>query len=86
VVKNSPAPPSRAAISAGLATIYLVWGSTYLAIRVAVETMPPFLMAAARFLLAGAALITFLRFRGAPWPTPRQWRLHALLGTLLLPG
>ena len=86
MVKNSPAPPSRAAISAGLATIYLVWGSTYLAIRVAVETMPPFLMAAARFLLAGAALITFLRFRGAPWPTPRQWRLNALIGTFLLLG
>jgi len=86
VVKNSPAPPSRAAISAGLATIYLVWGSTYLAIRVAVETMPPFLMAAARFLLAGAALITFLKLRGAPWPTARQWRLNALIGTLLLLG
>ena len=81
----SPAP-SRAAISAGLATIYLVWGSTYLAIRVAVETMPPFLMAAARFLLAGAALFTFLKLRGAPLPTARQWRLNALIGTLLLLG
>jgi drug/metabolite transporter (DMT)-like permease len=63
-----------------------VWGSTYLAIRVAVETMPPFLMAAARFLLAGAALITFLKLRGAPWPSARQWRLNALIGTLLLLG
>ncbi|MES2697287.1 MAG: EamA family transporter [Verrucomicrobiota bacterium] len=83
---SSSAPPSRAAISAGLATIYLVWGSTYLAIRVAVETMPPFLMAAARFLLAGAALFTFLKLRGAPLPTARQWGLNALIGTFLLLG
>lgn len=45
--------PSLWLIALGLATVYLVWGSTYLAIRVAVETMPPFLMASARFLVAG---------------------------------
>ncbi len=47
-------------IALGLATVYLVWGSTYLAIRVAVETMPPFLMASTRFLVAGAILIGIL--------------------------
>ena len=79
-------PGTRRRIIAAFATIYLVWGSTYLGIRVAVETMPPFLMAAARFLLAGGALFAFLRLRGAPWPTARQWRANAVIGTFLLLG
>ncbi|MBC7365988.1 MAG: EamA family transporter [Undibacterium sp.] len=79
-------PPSRTAIIAAFATIYLVWGSTYLGIRVAVETMPPFLMAGVRFLLAGGALFAFLRLRGAPWPTAHQWRASAVIGTFLLLG
>ena len=78
--------PSRPAIIAAFATIYLVWGSTYLGIRVAVETMPPFLMAAVRFFIAGGLLFTFLRFRGAALPTARQWRANAIIGTLLLLG
>jgi drug/metabolite transporter (DMT)-like permease len=78
--------PSRAAIILAFATIYLVWGSTYLAIRVCIETMPPFLMAAARFLIAGTLLFAFLKLRGAPMPTARQWRLNALIGTFLLLG
>jgi drug/metabolite transporter (DMT)-like permease len=79
-------PVSRTATILALATIYLVWGSTYLAIRVAVETMPPFAMAAFRFLIAGIALFLFLRLRGATRPTTRQWRDNALIGTLLLLG
>lgn len=80
------AKPSRAAIIAAFTTIYLVWGSTYLGIRVTVETMPPFLMAAARFLIAGTLLFTFLKLRGLAWPTARQWRINALIGTFLLLG
>lgn len=78
--------PSRSSLLLAFAAIYLIWGSTYLAIRVAVETMPPFLMAAARFLIAGSALFTFLKLRGAPWPTAHQWRANAVIGTFLLLG
>lgn len=78
--------PARSALIVGFTAIYLIWGSTYLGIRVAVETMPPFLMAAVRFLIAGAALFTFLRARGAAWPTRTQWRSNAIIGTFLLLG
>jgi drug/metabolite transporter (DMT)-like permease len=82
-VKSSP---SRSALILAFTTIYLVWGSTYLGIRVAVETMPPFLMAGMRFLIAGALLLALLKFRGAPWPTAAQWRANAIIGTFLLLG
>lgn len=66
------------------AAIYLIWGSTYLAIRVAIETMPPFLMAGLRFLLAGAVLYTFLAARGAPRPSRAHWRSALIAGSLML--
>jgi drug/metabolite transporter (DMT)-like permease len=66
------------------ASVYLFWGSTYLAIRVAVETMPPFLMAGARFILAGGMLYAFARLRGAPRPEGIHWRSGAIVGGLLL--
>ena len=78
--------PSRSALILAFAAIYLIWGSTYLAIRVAVETMPPFLMASARFLIAGTALFAFLKFRGARWPTASQWRANLIIGVFLLLG
>jgi drug/metabolite transporter (DMT)-like permease len=78
--------PSRTALTLGFAAIYLVWGSTYLGIRVAVESMPPFLMASARFVVAGGLLFTVLKLRGAPWPTATQWRANAVVGTFLLMG
>ncbi|HWA08223.1 MAG TPA: EamA family transporter [Opitutaceae bacterium] len=81
-----PAPASRSALILAFTTIYLVWGSTYLAIRVAVATMPPFLMAGVRFSLAGLLLLAFLRARGAAWPSRRQWRINAVIGTFLLLG
>jgi drug/metabolite transporter (DMT)-like permease len=81
-----PTHPSRTALLLAFAAIYLIWGSTYLGIRVAVETMPPFLMAGARFLLAGTMLFTFLKLRGTPWPTAQQWRTNAIIGTFLLLG
>src|SRR5471030_1481308 len=80
------AAPSRGALILAFAVIYLIWGSTYLGIRVAVETMPPFLMAGVRFSLAGLLLLGFLRLRGAPWPTLRQWRINTVIGTFLLLG
>jgi drug/metabolite transporter (DMT)-like permease len=67
-------------------TLYIVWGSTYLAIRFAVETIPPFLMASARFLLAGLILLAWRRLAGDPWPTLRQWRAAGVVGLFLLLG
>ncbi len=71
-------------VPAALLALYLVWGSTYLAIRIAVASWPPFLLAAVRFLGAGIALYAFLRWRGMAAPTPRQWRNCAWSGALLL--
>ncbi len=78
--------PTRTALVLAFSAIYLIWGSTYLGIRVAVETMPPFAMAGGRFLIAGGVLFIFLRLRGAPRPDLRQWRMNAVIGTFLLLG
>ncbi|HJW89982.1 MAG TPA: EamA family transporter [Anaerolineales bacterium] len=82
----SSAATSPAAIWAGLLAVYVVWGSTYLAIRFAVETMPPFLMAGVRFTLAGAVLYAWRRLSGDPRPTRVEWRSAAIVGGLLLLG
>ena len=73
----------------GLLTLYLVWGSTYLAIAVAVETIPPFIMAAVRFATAGLILLTWSiarERRAFVAPTRREWRDSAIVGTLLIGG
>ena len=67
-----------------LVGVYLIWGSTYLAIRYALEGFPPFLMAAIRFPIAGGLMFAFLRWRGMPAPTPRQWLNCFITGSLLL--
>jgi len=67
-------------------SIYVVWGSTYLAIRFAVQTMPPFLMAATRFLVAGGVLFVFRRTWGDAAPSDREWYSAAIIGLLLLLG
>lgn len=67
-----------------LVSLYFIWGSTYLAIRVALESYPPFLMAAVRFIAAGAVLYGFLRWRGMPAPTRAQWINAAATGAMLL--
>jgi drug/metabolite transporter (DMT)-like permease len=64
----------------------VLWGSTYLAIRFAVATLPPFLMAGVRFVIAGGALYLWSRRKGAPPPTMAQWRATAVVGGLLLLG
>ncbi len=73
-------------MGAALLAVYVIWGSTYLAIRIALEGFPPFLMAGIRFVVAGAVLFAVLWLRGAPAPTPRQWGGAALVGGLLLLG
>jgi drug/metabolite transporter (DMT)-like permease len=73
-------------IWAAMLTLYIVWGSTYLAIRFAVETIPPFLMAALRFLLAGLILFVWRKLAGDPLPTKRQWGAAGVVGLFLLLG
>lgn len=79
-------PPTRLALGLAFAAVYIIWGSTYLAIKVAVETIPPFFMAATRFLVAGVLLMTMLRLRGTPLPNRRQWMGGTVAGLLLLLG
>lgn len=68
------------------AAIYVIWGTTYLAIRVAVETIPPFTMAGTRFVIAGVLVLVFLRLRGVPLPSKIQWRSAVVVGAFLLVG
>ncbi len=69
-----------------LLALYIVWGSTYLAIRFSVETIPPFLHAALRFLISGAILYIWRRAAGDSLPTKSNWKATAIVGTLLLLG
>jgi drug/metabolite transporter (DMT)-like permease len=69
-----------------LLAVYVIWGSTYLAIRFAIEGFPPFLMAGIRFVIAGGLLFVLLRLRGEPIPTRKEWGAAAIVGLLLLVG
>ena len=84
--RNVSGAPSRALVLTAYATVYVVWGSTYLAIRYAVETIPPFVMAGARFLLAGMILILWAKWRDGARATRSNWRAAAIAGVLLLAG
>ena len=77
---------SLPAIWSALIVVYLIWGSTYLAIRYAVETTPPFLMAAVRFIISGGFLYALRRFKGDPRPEAVEWRSAAIIGIFLLVG
>ena len=77
---------SRGQIFAAFAAVYVLWGSTYLAIRFAIETLPPWLMASARFLVAGGILYAIARMRGAGRPTGANWAAAVFIGALLLLG
>jgi len=73
-------------IWAAFAAIYLIWGSTYLAIRFAIETVPPFLMAGIRFLVAGTLLYGIMRLQGIKRPKGIHWRSGLIIGGLMLLG
>ena len=92
---TSPAVPAPAAAASRglppllllcLAATWLVWGSTYLAIKLALVSFPPFLQMGTRFLFAGALLMVWQRWRGAAWPNRTQWRNALVVGTLMLGG
>jgi len=69
-----------------LIALYIVWGSTYFGIKVAIETIPPFFHAAIRFFVSGLILVVWQRAAGHPLPTRKQWISTAIIGTLLLLG
>ncbi len=71
-------------IACCLLAVYVIWGTTYFAIKVAIEGAPPFFMIGTRFLAAGGLLLAWQTLRGRPMPTARQWRGAALVGFLLL--
>jgi drug/metabolite transporter (DMT)-like permease len=81
----TPRPPALQLVAA-FGAIYVIWGSTYLAIRIAIESIPPFLMAGVRFLIAGALLLAWARARRLPRPGGPEWRAGFLIGGLLLLG
>ena len=75
--------PSRWKILLAFAIIYLVWGSTFLAIRIGVREVPPFLLAGIRFFIAGIVLYAWMRAKGTPSPTRRQWTAISFLAVLI---
>jgi drug/metabolite transporter (DMT)-like permease len=80
MTKTAPRGLSLAAFAA----IYIIWGSTYLGIAVAVQTLPPHIMAGIRFVISGAVLFAFMRWRRVPMPKLVHWRTALIVGILLL--
>lgn len=83
---NQPVSRQPLLIVAALLALYFIWGSTYLAMRVAIDSFPPFMMAGLRYLIAGVLMYIFLRLRGAPAPDGMQWSGAVAVGGLLLLG
>ena len=79
-----PNPSRSTLLVACLAIVYVVWGSTYLAIHFVVDGIPPLASSALRNFCAGPILLAFLKWRGAAWPTPRQWRNGAFIGFMMM--
>ena len=75
---------SRSKVIAAFAAVYVIWGSTYLAMKLAIATLPPFWMTGLRFVVAGGVLVGWARARGAPRPTLANWRASAISGALLI--
>jgi drug/metabolite transporter (DMT)-like permease len=83
--KDTEPVPARWKLLIAFASVYVIWGSTYLAIKFAIETLPPFLMAGTRFLIAGAVLYAWTRsLGGAERPNAANWRACAIVGVALL--
>jgi drug/metabolite transporter (DMT)-like permease len=84
---NQTAKRALVTLVAAFAAVYIFWGSTYLAIKYAIETLPPFLMAGSRFLVAGSILFIWARFsKDYEKPSLKHWRTSFIVGTLLLLG
>jgi drug/metabolite transporter (DMT)-like permease len=76
--------PSPLAVALALGSLYVLWGSTYLAIRFALQGWPPFYLGAARMAIAGALMFVVLRLRGAPAPSAKQWRTLVVLSLFMV--
>lgn len=87
LASTTPSPSASAAaprlLAIALAAVYVIWGSTYLAMRVAVESLPPWSLAGSRFVCAGAVALAVARARGEPWPSARAWLAAGPTGVLL---
>ena len=81
--KASAPSALSARVLASLAAVYVIWGSTYLALRYVIEGLPPLLSGGARYVTAGAVLLVILRLRGAQMPTAREWAYSVPVGTLM---
>jgi len=84
MTKEIPAAPGKAAIASALLAVYLLWGSTYFAIKIALQNYPPFLLTSSRMLIAGSLMFGILRMRGVAAPTRKQWRSIFVLAILLI--
>jgi drug/metabolite transporter (DMT)-like permease len=82
-MSDSLSPPRRSLVVTALCTLYVVWGSTYFALSIALHSFPPFLLGGVRFLLAGSVLLVALRLRGMRMPTAQEWRGALPVGALL---
>ncbi len=71
-------------LMAALLTVYIVWGTTYFALDVGMQTLPPLLMNGTRFVVAGLIMLGLARWQGLPWPTRREWQSSALIGGLMV--
>jgi drug/metabolite transporter (DMT)-like permease len=80
---NKSVVPSKAAVLSALIAVYVLWGSTYYGIKIALQAYPPFLLTSIRMLIAGSLMFTVLRWRGVAAPTQKQWRVIFVLAILL---
>ena len=83
MTKNESVGPGNAAVLSALLAVYVLWGSTYYAIKIALQNYPPFLLTSIRMLIAGGLMFTVLRWRGEAAPTRKQWRSIVVLAILL---
>jgi drug/metabolite transporter (DMT)-like permease len=82
---TSPAQ-SRRRVAAALAAVYFIWGSTYLAVAIALESFPPLILSALWSLIPGVIFVAAMRLRGVPWPTRREFWSSSVVGVLLVGG
>ncbi len=83
MTKNESGGPGNAAVLSALLAVYVLWGSTYYAIKIALQNYPPFLLTSIRMLIAGGLMFAVLRWRGEAAPTRKQWRSIVVLAILL---
>lgn len=81
---NHSSSSRKGPLVVALLLVYVVWGTTYFGLAVALKTMPPLFMNASRFLLAGCLMLLLARRQGVAWPTAAQWRQSALIGCLMV--